>query len=98
MASSTIVTMTTVTITSVSSSGPLNTTMGPTTLPSTSWGPGQFCQGLSPGGGDSCVTIPVGCYVVPSIGNVTPQVHCTASTSLSTPGSTNIPSTTPIIT
>ncbi|KAF6227567.1 hypothetical protein HO173_012206 [Letharia columbiana] len=46
----------------------------------TSWGPGQFCQGYGPGeGGDSCITIPAGCYVVPSGYNVVPQLYCTAT-------------------
>ena len=46
---------------------------------------GSFCQGYSPGGGGSCMTIPAGCYIVPSGYNVVPALTCTASSSSSGP-------------
>ncbi|KAI5781240.1 hypothetical protein EDC01DRAFT_666821 [Geopyxis carbonaria] len=40
------------------------------------WGPSRFCQGLSPGGGDSCIDIPEGCYIVEPGWNFVPPVVC----------------------
>lgn len=55
---------------------------------------GSFCQGYSPGGGDSCMTVPAGCYIVPSGYNVVPALTCTASTSSSgSPSASSIPTT-----
>lgn len=53
-------------------------------------GPTVFCQGLSPGGGDSCISIASGCYASSPLYNVIPQTTCTgASTSASVASSTS---------
>jgi hypothetical protein len=39
-------------------------------------GPTKFCQGLSPGGGDSCIDIPVGCRITVPLYNVVPELDC----------------------
>lgn len=41
------------------------------------FGPDQFCQGLSPGGGDSCIDIPDGCFIAVPLDNTVPQINCT---------------------
>jgi len=40
------------------------------------FGPDQFCQGLSPGGGSSCINIPEGCYIEVPTDNSVPTVNC----------------------
>ena len=40
------------------------------------YGPSQFCQGLSPGGGESCMDIPSGCYIIKPLFNVVPTPIC----------------------
>lgn len=44
-------------------------------------GPNQFCQGLSPGGGDSCLDIPANCGVVKPLSNVIPTIACDGGSS-----------------
>ncbi|KAL8741895.1 MAG: hypothetical protein Q9190_005557 [Brigantiaea leucoxantha] len=39
-------------------------------------GPSQFCQGLSPGGGSSCIQVPDGCYIDVPLDNTVPDVQC----------------------
>ena len=39
-------------------------------------GPSEICQGFSPGGGESCVQIPVGCYVDVPVDNTVAEVQC----------------------
>ncbi|KAF8542944.1 hypothetical protein BDD12DRAFT_302580 [Trichophaea hybrida] len=46
-------------------------------------GPTSFCQGLSPGG-NSCITVSRGCYIIAPTDNVVPSVHCTATPSSTT--------------
>lgn len=40
------------------------------------YGPDKYCQGLSPGGGNSCTDIPADCYIVVPEYNVEPKVEC----------------------
>ncbi|KAF2811029.1 uncharacterized protein BDZ99DRAFT_475883 [Mytilinidion resinicola] len=40
------------------------------------FGPNQFCQGLSPGGGNSCINIPDNCYIEVPLSNSVPKVKC----------------------
>ena len=39
-------------------------------------GPASFCQGLSPGGGESCLNVPTGCYIDIPVDNTVPPVEC----------------------
>ena len=40
------------------------------------YGPSQFCEGLSPGGGNTCIDIPDGCYIIKPVDNVVPTPVC----------------------
>lgn len=40
------------------------------------YGPSKFCQGLSPGGGGSCMDIEEGCYIVVPEDNTQPKPVC----------------------
>ena len=40
------------------------------------YGPSQFCQGLSPGGGETCIDIPAGCYIIIPEDNTVPTPIC----------------------
>lgn len=40
-------------------------------------GPTTFCQGLSRGGGKSCMTISAGCFAISPTFNIIPQTTCT---------------------
>lgn len=40
------------------------------------WGRSQFCMSLSPGGGETCITIKKGCFIIIPIDNTIPTQHC----------------------
>ncbi|KAF2729853.1 hypothetical protein EJ04DRAFT_527470 [Polyplosphaeria fusca] len=40
------------------------------------FGPNSYCEGLSPGGGSTCIDIPDGCYIAVPESNYVPEVIC----------------------
>ena len=52
---------------------------------STLFGLTTFCQGLSPGGGESCLTIQAGCYAISPSYNYVPATTCTDASATTNP-------------
>ena len=74
---------------------PVTTTSSVTSSTSLLIGPTVFCEGFSPGGGDSCLTISAGCYATSPTYNYAPQTTCTGSAATSTTTTTSQPASTP---